>query len=396
MNTNKPKSDRPSDRPNRKPSIKSSDTVSGISSGIINFLHYILGMIFNFAIMAVVIFAVYYLTVEGFNYGTRLAAEMVAGGEYYEMEFVLDYDTPATEFSRELEYHGIISNRHLFNLEVFLMGGVRVYEAGTYTLNRNMSNSEIRRVMRGASGGLAPHEDITIPEGWTIAQMAEYFEYRGFFPAEEFIYVAHYIEPWRFSFSFLMGIPLDRPNGLEGYLFPDTYQIPLNPAPGDIIFRMLRRFDQIFDVDLRNMAEDLGMTVDEAVVMASIIEMESRLAHERPMISGIIHNRLAIDMRLQMCSTVKYTMDDPPIRLSVAQTQVDTPFNTYVHAGLPIGPITNPGAAALRAAVNPANHDYIFFVLYNFDTGEHFFSRTAEEHGAADERARNRAAAADQ
>ena len=388
---NRPKKP-PQKPPPRRPARRTStaDKATAISSGIINFLHYILGMIFNFAIMAVVIFAVYYLTVEGFNFGTRLAAEMTAQGEDYEREFVLDEDTPATEFSRLLEYYGIINNRHLFNLEVFLMGGVRVYEAGTYTLNSNMSNSQIRRVMRGAAGGIAPHEDIRVLEGWSIRQMAEYFEERGFFTAQEFIDVALQIEPWTFEFPFLLDVPHDRPNGLEGYLFPDSYQIPVNPRPGDIIWRMLRRFDQIMNVEMRDMAEDAGLTVDEAVIMASIIEMESRLADERPMVSGVIHNRLAINMRLEMCSTVKYTMDDPPERLSTAQTQIDTPFNTYVHAGLPIGPITNPGAAALRAAVNPANHDYIFFVLYHFDTGEHFFSRTWEEHNAADMRARAR------
>jgi len=365
------------------------DKSSNVSSGIINFLHYILGMIFNFAIMVVVIFAVYFMTVEGFNFGTRMAGEMVAVGEDYEIEFVLDQDTPATEFSIELEYRGIINNRHLFNLEVFLMGGVRVYEAGTYTLNRNMTNSEIRRVMRGVGSGVAPHEDITIPEGWTIAQMSEYFEYRGFFPAQEFIDVAHDIETWRFMFNFLIGTP-NRPNGLEGYLFPDTYQIPVNPTPGDIISRMLRQFDRVFNVDLRDAADDMGLTLDEVVIMASIIEMESRLAHERPMVSEVIHNRLATNMNLAMCSTVKYTMEDPPERLSIAQTQIDTPFNTYVHPGLPIGPITNPGAAALRAAVNPTNSGYLFFVLYHFDTGEHFFSRTYGEHSAADARARAR------
>jgi len=359
------------------------------SSGIINFLHYILGMIFNFAIMVVVVFAVYFLTVEGFNFGTRMAGEMVAVGEDYEREFVLDQDTAATEFSRELEYHGIINNRLLFNLEVFLMGGVRTYEAGTYTLNSNMTNSQIRRVMRGAAGGVAPHEDITVLEGWSIRDMAEYFEYRGFFSAEEFIYVAHYIDPWRFEFSFLLDAP-DRINGLEGYLFPDTYQIPVNPRPGDIIWRMLRRFDQVFNAEMRDQAEEAGLTIDEVIIMASIIEMESRLAHERPMVSEVIHNRIATNMHLGMCSTVKYTMDDPPERLSIAQTQVDTPFNTYVHMGLPVGPITNPGASAMRAVLNPTDHGYLFFVLYHFDTGEHYFSRSYPEHSAADARARAR------
>jgi len=357
------------------------------SDNVISFLQYILGMFFNFAIMAIVAYAIFALTVWGYNWGVNFANEMVATGPYYEVPFTLDEDTPATEVARLLEDLGVINNANLFNLELFLMGRVRTYPAGTYTLNRNMTNTQVHQILRGTGLAQAPHEDITVLEGWTIRDMAEYFEYRGFFSAEEFIYVAHY---GPFNFSFLLGRP-NRPNGLEGYLFPDTYQIPVNPTPGDIIVRMLRRFDQIFDDQMREQAYEMGLTIDEVVIMASVIEMESRLEHERPMVSQVIHNRLAINMHLQMCSTVKYTMDDPPERLSIAQTQVDTPFNTYVHAGLPIGPITNPSAAALRAVLNPTPHDYLFFVLYNFETGEHFFSRTDAEHQAADTRARQRA-----
>lgn len=358
------------------------------SDNVISFLQYILGMFFNFAIMAVVAYAVFALAIWGYNWGTNFANEMVATGPDYEISFTLYEDTPAAEVSHVLEELGIINNAALFNLELFLMGRVRTYGAGTFVLNRNMTNTQVHNVLRGTGQGQAPHETITVLEGWTIRDMAEYFEYRGFFTAEEFIYVAHY---GPFNFSFLLSRP-NRPNGLEGYLFPDTYQIPINPAPGDIIVRMLRRFDEIFDDRMREQAYEMGLTIDEVVVMASIIEMESRLSHERPMVSQVIHNRLALNMPLQMCSTVKYTMEEPPIRLSIAQTQVDTPFNTYVHPGLPIGPISNPSAAALRAVLNPAQHDYLFFVLYDFQTGEHFFSRTAAEHNAADERARAREA----
>lgn len=357
------------------------------SSSVINLLQYILGMFFNLAIMAVVAYGVFALAIWGYNQGIYFANEMVAIGPDEEVVFTLEYDTPATEVSRLLEEKGVINNSTLFNLELFLMGRVRTYAPGTFTLNRNMTNTQVHHILRGTGAAQAPHETITVLEGWTIRDMAEYFESRGFFTAEEFIYVAHY---GPFNFAFLLDRP-ERPNGLEGYLFPDTYQIPVNPTPGDIIFRMLRRFDQVFDGQMIQQAYEMGLTIDEVVIMASIIEMESRLAHERPMVSQVIHNRLAQNMRLQMCSTVKYTMEDPPERLSIAQTQVDTPFNTYVHPGLPIGPITNPSAAAMRAVLNPTQHDYLFFVLYNFDTGEHFFSRTNAEHDAADARARARA-----
>jgi UPF0755 protein len=189
-----------------------------------------------------------------------------------------------------------------------------------------------------------------------------------------------------FSFAFLLDVPTDRPNRLEGYLFPDTYQIPVNPVPGDIITRMLRNFEMRFTDDFHYRAEEKGMSIDDIVIMASIVERETRLAAERPIVSQVIHSRLAINMLLQMCSTVKYTMDDPPLRLLNSHLAIDSPYNTYLHPGLPIGPISNPGRAAIEAVLWPSDTDYLFFVLRDEVTGAHHFSRTAAEHYAARDR----------
>lgn len=358
-----------------------------VTDKIINFLHYILGMFFNIAVVVGLGIAVYFVTMWGFRQGSALASDFVYVGEDYEVVFVLHEETPAAEVAQRLEYLGVINNARLFNLELFLMGRVRSYAAGTYMLNRSMSNTEVHQIMRGSGAGeQAPHEVIRIPEGWTINDMASYFEYRGFFDAEDFIYAATY---GPFFYDFLAARP-DRPNGLEGYLFPDTYQIPINPSPGDIIERMLTRFDQIFNIELREQAQDMGLTIDEVVIIASLIERETRIAHERSMISRVIFNRLDIDMNLEFCSTVAYVLDVPRDRLLLVDLQIDSPYNTYRNPGLPIGPIANPGEAAIRAALNPSNHDYLFFVLYNFETGAHYFSRTYPEHRAADDRARAR------
>ena len=356
------------------------------SKSVIDFLHWILGMFFNLAIVVAVAIALYFITIRGFEFGETLAADMVAVGENMEFSFVLDQVTPASEVSRELEELGIINSSMLFNLELFLIGRIREYQPGTYILNSNMTNSQVHRTFLRTNTGVAGHETVRIPEGWTIADMAEYFESRGFFPAEDFIYVATY---GHFDFAFLRHIP-ERPHGLEGYLFPDTYQVPLNPAPGDIIWRMLRRFDEVFDGEMRDKAYEMGMTMDEVVIMASIIERETRFADERPMVSQVIHNRIDIGMHLEMCSTVKFDMEDPPERLSNADTRRESPYNTYLHPGLPIGPISNPGLASLRAVLNPSGDDYLFFVLYNFETGAHFFSNNFADHQAADARARAR------
>ena len=353
---------------------------------IINFLHYILGMIFNLAIVIVVGIAVYVLTIRGFSFGEELAYDFTRIGEDYEVVLVLTEETPAAEVSRLLEDKGVINNSRLFNLELFLMGRVRTYQPGTYILNRNMSNTDVHQVMRRTHRGHAPHEEVRIIEGWTIQDMANYFESRGFFPAEEFVYVATY---GHFNFGFISHIPR-RSNGLEGYLFPDTYQVPINPTPGDIIWRMLRRFEEVYDAELQSLALERGLTMDEVVIIASIIESETRLPQERPRVSQVVHNRLAQGMYLGLCSTVAYVLDVQRDRLLLADLEIDSPFNTYRNLGLPLGPISSPGAAALRAAVEPSGGDYLFFVLYNFETGEHYFSNTYAEHQAADARARAR------
>jgi len=353
---------------------------------IISLLQYILGMFFNIAVVAVVGFLIYLFAVQGFNFGVSFAEELTYKGPDEDVVFVLDVDTPASEVSQRLEEMGIINSSRLFNLETFMMGRIRTYAAGTYHLNRSMSNTDVHLILRGSGSSVAPHEVITIPEGWTMQDMAEYFESREFFTAEEFIYVATY---GHFNFNFLLGRP-ERPNGLEGYLFPDTYQIPVNPSPGDIIVRMLRRFDEIVGGDIQAQAEEMGHTLDEIVIIASIIEAETRMASERPLVSQVIQNRLAIGMTLSMDSTVAYVMDVHRDRLLYVDLEIDSPYNTYMYPGLPIGPISNPGASSLNAAVNPSGDDYLFFTLYDIETGAHYFSRTYAEHSAADARARAR------
>ncbi|MCL2217560.1 MAG: endolytic transglycosylase MltG [Defluviitaleaceae bacterium] len=357
---------------------------------VINVGLYFLGMAFNLAIIAVVGFAVWHFTLQGIEWGEDLAYAMTYEGPHEVVEFVLEVDTSAAEVARMLEEQGIINSSLLFQAELFLFGRPDYYSAGTYTLNRNMTNTDVHLTLRGRPDDFAPEQVIRIPEGWTIRDMAMYFEYREFFPAEEFIRVAQY---GHFSFAFLRDIPEDRPNRLEGYLFPDTYRIPINPSPYDIISRMLRAFDTVVDESIHYRAEYLGMTLDEVIIMASIIERETRLAHERPMVSQVIHSRLNSPQwpsrLLQMCSTVAYVLDIPRARLLLVDLQIDSPYNTYIHPGLPIGPIANPGEAAIRAALYPSDTNYLFFVLMDEATGAHYFTRTYAEHSAADARFRN-------
>jgi UPF0755 protein len=260
-----------------------------------------------------------------------------------------------------------------------LMNRGQDFRPGTFTLNRNMSSSQLNNTLRALPPPETESQRITIPEGWTIADMAAYFERRGFFPAEDFIDAAQH---GQFNYGFLMDVPHNRPNRLEGYLFPDTYEISMTPTPEHIIHRMLRRFEGLFTVYYKNRAEEMGMTIDEVVIMASIIERETRVADERPTVSQVIHNRLRIGMLLEMCSTVNYTIG-PRERLTLEETRTESPWNTYMNPGLPIGPISNPGWASIHAALHPEAGNYLFFVLRDPISGAHHFSTNLADHNAA-------------
>jgi UPF0755 protein len=167
---------------------------------------------------------------------------------------------------------------------------------------------------------------------------------------------------------------------LEGYLFPDTYYVSAEPTPDEVIGKMLTRFDDIFTDEYEQRAAELGLSVDEAVTIASIIEKEVSVDTERPLVSQVIHNRLELGMELEIDATVLYALDKRPDRLLYADLEVDSPYNTYAYGGLPVGPISNPGADSIHAALFPEEGNYLFYVLQDPETGVHFFSDDYQEH----------------
>ena len=348
-----------------------------------NAISFLLGMGFNLALLAVLIFAIFHFTQRGFDFGSYFASTMLEEGPDYEVKFILPEDTPRAEVAQRLYQYELIANPWLFQLEMFLKNSTRVYREGTYILNRQMTNTEINATLRrGQTAEATGHEVVLIREGWTIEQMGYYFEYRGFFTQAEFI---EYTQTGHFDFRFLDDVP-DVPGRmrLEGYLFPDTYWVPVNPTPRDIIIRMLIRFEEVMEGAWLQRAYELGHTLDDIIIMASIIEAEIAVAAERALASQVIHNRLARGMRLQMCSTVVYTMDIRRDRLTIADTRNEvTPYNTYLVDGLPIGPIGNPGRACIEAALWPSSGPYLFFVVDDPVAMTHYFSTNFAAHSAA-------------
>lgn len=245
------------------------------------------------------------------------------------------------------------------------------FRAGTYTLSPDLDLPAIfGRLLAGQDETLR----FTVPEGYDIRRTADALEEQGIVSREAF-YEA--LETGSFDYWFLANIP-EGENRLEGFLYPDTYEVYAGATALEIVEKMLDRFDQLYTDELNARAEEIGLTVREAVTLASVIEREAVVAEDRPVIAGVFLNRMAIGMPLQSCATVQYILGEQKPVLSTADTQIDSPYNTYRIVGLPPSPICSPGIASIEAALWPTESDYLYFLAKG--DGSHVFSVTYDEH----------------
>lgn len=273
-----------------------------------------------------------------------------------------------------LEDNGAIKYPTVFKLESRLGGYDGQYQPGMITVSDGMSYGDILNALVTSDRDTVK---VVIPEGYEITQIATALHDAGLPGADEFMDA---LDPSLYNYRFLENLP-DREVKLEGYLFPATYEIPVTYTGQEIVDLMLKTFDNMFTEEYYNRASELGMTVDEIVTMASIVERETNSDSERAKVAGVFYNRKNSGMKLQSCATVQYVLGERKPVLSIADTQIDSPYNTYVYAGLPIGPICNPGEECIKAALYPEETDAYYFCLSK--SGEHIFSRTYEEHVAA-------------
>ena len=260
------------------------------------------------------------------------------------------------------------------SFKLVLIARIKGYDtrlkAGEYLLSAAMTPRQILEIM--VNGEVKLHK-LTIPEGYNIYQIAEVVAETGFGTKEDFVRTA--------SNSGLvqeMGVAADT---LEGYLFPDTYFFPRDVSIDQIISTMVKRFWSIFTPQWKEQGQSIGLTVHQVVTLASIIEKETGAPFERPLISSVFHNRLRKKMRLESDPTVIYGIENFDGNLTRKHLKTHTPYNTYKIRGLPVGPIANPGRAALEAALYPDETDYIYFVSKKNST--HHFSTTLKEHNRA-------------
>ncbi len=273
------------------------------------------------------------------------------------------------EVAEELERIHLITNKDLFVFWAKLVGRSKQIKTGEYALSGRMAPIQI---LEKLCKGLVVLHTVTIPEGFTVEQIAELLSSKGLVQKDLFLSLARNPDVLRAH-----GVSA---SSLEGYLFPDTYHFSRGLQPSAVIDAMVKRFWQKVD-PLREKADAIGMKMEEVVILASIVEKETGNPKERPAIASVFLNRLRRGMRLESDPTVIYGLRDFDGNLRKKDLAQETPYNTYVIRGLTPGPIACPGLDAIKAVLYPAETDYLYFVSKN--DGSHHFSKTLAEHNRA-------------
>lgn len=297
-----------------------------------------------------------------------------------EKEIVISPTAEYKEVTKKLKEEGIIDIPWLFNLYITSNDNQDRIVGGTYTLSPSMGYRALVTEMKRASKGQIVK--FTIPEGYEIRQIIDTLVNKGLGTKEKFQDV---IDNYPFKHEFLKSLKLPKKNRLEGFLFPDTYEVYKNEGEVAIINRMLNNFKSrvIDEANLMERCKNVNMSFNDVVILASIIEREGKDRDELKYVSSVFHNRLNSRQypKLQSCATIQYVLEERVDRISAKEIAIDSPYNTYKYKGLPPGPIANPGIESLIAAVEPAKSNYYFFVAKS--DGTHIFSTTFAQHQKA-------------
>lgn len=289
--------------------------------------------------------------------------------------------TSSKEIGKDLQTLGLIRSAAAWDLWArwrMFQDSKAGPQAGTYELSKAES---LEQIATKIWSGTTVQRSFTVREGWSIKKMAAYFEQEGYFSAKDFLKAVEQFPGD--EFAWLPKVSADLPR-LEGYLFPDTYQIAPGLTPNDVIRQMLRQFEQVALPVYEQSKGNTNLSLSQWVNLASIVEKEAVVAQERTRIAGVFTNRLKQNISLGSDPTVEYAFgieQTPDKPLTLNQVQTPHPYNTYVTPGLPPTPIASPGLVSLKATLSPEATDYLYFVA-RYD-GTHVFSRTLAEHESA-------------
>lgn len=293
-----------------------------------------------------------------------------------EINITIPVSSSSTLIANILFENGLIKHPLIFKYQIKNKNVGSKLKAGVYTLSTGM---DLDTIIDKLTLGVKNQNTVrfTIPEGYEIRQMADKLSQEGIVDKDSFLKLVEDKANFKDKYTFIK--ELEKNQGLEGFLFPSTYEIYVGSSEEEIIEKMLSEFEKIYKKDIEPKLEELDLTLNEAVTLASIIEREGKVDKERPLMSAVFHNRIKQNMMLQSCATVQYILGERKEVLTNEDTRTPSPYNTYIHEGLPPGPIASPGEASLIAAVNPEVVDYLFFVLTGSD-GTHTFTKTYKEH----------------
>ena len=301
-------------------------------------------------------------------------------GGWYRQKASVSVEVPSgvggKEIAKILKANGVIGSEVLFYLNA--KEHSIHFKAGKHEFTGKKSYASIIKELK-ISPGLNGIK-IIIPEGFESYRIAERLEENGLTTAKSFLEECDKGEFDSEKYPFLKDITR-KVNRLEGYLFPATYEFAKYETDKQMIEKMLDKFNREFTAEMYDRCAELGKTTDELITLASIIEREAVGESDRDVVASVFWNRLNAreTWLLQSCATVQYILKERKPVLTNADTKINSPYNTYINTGLPIGPIASPGLLSIKSALNPASTDYFFFV-WSEKKGEHIFSRTYEEH----------------
>lgn len=315
-----------------------------------------------------VILVVLLAAAAGTAYYVATNLEAVGAGEAQTID--IKKGSSVQDVAKQLKEAGLIKNETVF-VGFFRFTGIAAsIQSGIYKITPQMSVKDIAEALKS---GKVQEIWVTIPEGWNAKQIAAELESKGLVKAKDFLAE---IKKNDFTFGFLADKPKN--TNLEGFLFPDTYRFKTTTTARDIITKMLTNFDERYNQSLRTATAKMGWSIYEVVTLASIIEREVTSSADMSVVSGIFHGRLFDNYPLESCATVQYVLNTTKTILSYEDTRTNSPYNTYIHTGLPVGPISNPGLEAIRAAIYPADTDYRYFL--STKDGKTIYSKTYSEH----------------
>ena len=329
------------------------------------------------------------------NYALSNYIEPVDRNDATPIEVTIPSSSSASSIARILygacgyDKDGLISSTAAFKVYVDFVGKANSLKAGTYVLSKNMS---IKQIVEVLCEGNAPKATVkfTIPEGYTVSGIAKVLMEKGLITSEsDLVSVVKTVDAFT-NFAFINEAAttqnsVSRTYLLEGYLFPDTYEVYADASVETILIKMLNRFNEVFSDEYIARAQQMGMTMDQVVTLASLIEREAQAPDDFSKVSAVFHNRLTQDMPLQSCASLSYVLGVTKYTFTEAERESDSLYNTYKYNGLPVGPVCNPGKAAIEAALYPneeyVSEGYLYFCNQNpAETSELIFAKTYEEH----------------